>query len=157
MPLLAILLSVLGLAPFIVCGLGALTPDAGTASRMLAALVGYAAVTLAFAGGVHWGFALQPQDRPADPFIERARLGLPVVPALIGWAALLLLPVASWMALILLIAGYIGTALLEQQAAQRELLPPRYIWVRWGFTGVAVAMLVTVLTLRLLGQTIVWF
>lgn len=157
MPLLAILLSVLGLTPFIVCGLGALTPDAGTASRMLGALIGYAAVTLAFAGGVHWGFALQPRDRPADPVIERTRLGLPVVPALIGWVALLLAPVASWMALILLIAGYIATALLEHQAARRDLLPPRYIWVRWGFTGVAVALLVTVLTLRLLGQTIVWF
>jgi heme exporter protein D len=33
-------------------------------------------------------------------------------------------------------------------------MPHRYLWLRWGFTVVAVAMLVTVTTLRLLGQTI---
>jgi hypothetical protein len=53
MPVLAILLSVLGLIPFIVCGLAALGPDAETAPRMTVALIGYAAVILAFVGGVH--------------------------------------------------------------------------------------------------------
>ena len=155
MPLLAILLSALGLVPFVVCGLGALGSD--PASHMLDALIGYGAVTLAFAGGVHWGFALGPQQQ-SEPFVERARLGLPVVPALLGWIALLaLVVVAWWVALGLLIAAYIGTALLEQQAARRALLPPRYMLMRWVFTGVALAMLITVLTLRLLGQTVTVF
>ena len=153
MPALAILLSVLGLIPFIVCGLGAVGPDPATADRMLAALIGFAAVTLAFVGGIHWGFELQA--RRADAAIHRARLGLGVVPPLVGWIALLLpLVVAPWVALVVLIAAYIGTALVEQEAARRDLLPVRYMWLRWGFTVVAVAMMVTVLTLRLLGQTI---
>ncbi len=153
MPLLAILLSVLGLIPFIVCGLAALGPDPGTASRMMSALIAYAAVTLAFAGGVHWGFELQ--SRQQDTFVERARLGLGVVPPLVGWIALLLpLVVASWVSLIVLIAAYIGMVLVEHEAGRRELVPPRYLWLRWGFTVVAVAMMVTVLTLHLLGQTI---
>jgi hypothetical protein len=153
MPLLAILLSVLGLIPFIVCGLAALGPDQVTADRMMSALIAYAAVTLAFAGGVHWGFELQSGQQ--DTFVQRARLGFGVIPPLAGWIALLLpLVVAPWMSLIVLIAAYIGTILLEHRAAARELIPSRYLWLRWSFTVVAVAMMVTVLTLRLLGQTI---
>ena len=153
MPLLAVLLSVLGLAPFIVCGLAALGPDAGTAARMLNALIAYAAVALAFVGGIHWGFELQ--SRQQDTFVERARLGLGVVPPLVGWIALLLpLVVAPWLSLVVLIAAYVGAVLIEQEAARRGLLPPRFLWLRWGFTLVAGAMMITVLTLRLLGQTI---
>jgi hypothetical protein len=62
--------------------------------------------------------------------------------------------VPSWVSLIVLIAAYIGAVLLEQEAAKRDLLPPRYLWLRWGFTLVAVAMMITVLTLRLLGRPI---
>ena len=87
--------------------------------------------------------------------MERARLGLGVVPLLLGWIALLLpLVAAPWVALILLIAAYIGTVLVEQEAGRRGRLPPRYLWPRWGFTVIAVAMMTTVLTLHLLGQTI---
>ena len=153
MPLLAILLSVLGLVPFIACGLAALGSNPVTAARMLDALIAYAAVILAFAGGIHWGFELQ--SRQPDSSVERARLGLGIVPLLVGWVALLLpLVAAAWIALVVLIAGYIGTVLVEQEAGRRDLLPPRYLWLRWGFTLVAVAMMMTVLTLRLLGQTI---
>ena len=74
MPLLAILLSVLGLVPFIVCGLAALGPDPDTGDRMLNALIGYAAVILAFAGGIHWGFELQ--SRQQDRFVSARGLGL---------------------------------------------------------------------------------
>jgi len=155
MPLLVILLSVLGLVPFIVCGLAALGPDQETATRMLDALIGYAAVTLAFAGGIHWGFELQSGQQ--DKFVHRARLGLGILPPLVGWIALLLpLVVAPWVSLVLLIAAYIGTVLVEQQAERRDLLPPRYLLVRWGFTLVAVAMMITVLTLRLLGQSVIF-
>jgi hypothetical protein len=153
MPMLAILLTGLGLIPFIVCGLGALALDPGTAARMLSALIGYAALTLAFAAGVHWGFELQaPQE---DRFIHRARLGVPAIALLAGWIALLLpLVVAAWVALVLLIAAYVGAIFIEQQAARRGLLPGRYLWLRWGFIVVALAMLVSVLTLRLLGLSV---
>ena len=153
MPWLAILLSVVGLVPFIVCGLGALGADPTASERMLSALLGYAAVTLAFTGGIHWGFELQ--SRQQDSFVQRARLGLGVLPPLAGWVALLLpLVAARWISLLVLIAAYIATVLVEQEAAKRELVPPRYLWLRWGFTLIAVAMMITVLTLRLLGRTI---
>jgi len=153
MPALAILLSLLGLIPFIVCGLGALAPDTGTAAFMLSAFIGYAALILTFAGATHWGFELQaPQE---DRFIRRARLGIPIASLLAGWLALLLpLLAPAWVALLLLIAAYVAAILLEQQAARGSLLPGHYLWLRWAFTVVALAMLVTVLTLRLLGQTV---
>jgi hypothetical protein len=151
MPFLAILLSVLGLTPFIVCGVAALGPDPATAERMLNGMIAYAAVTLAFAGGVHWGFELQ--SRQEDPFVQRARLGLGIVAPLAGWIALVLAP---WVSLIVLIAAYIGAVLVEHEADRRSLMPLHYLWLRWGFTVVAVAMMVTVLTLRLLGQTLIF-
>ena len=100
--------------PFIVCGLAALGPDPATAARMLSALIGYAAVTLAFAAGVHWGFELQARHQEA--FVQRARLGLGDPPPLAGWIALLLpLVAAPWVALILLIAAYIGAVLWSRR------------------------------------------
>ena len=153
MPVLAILLSVLGLIPFVVCGLAALGPDPTSSARMMSALIGYAAIALAFAGGVHWGFELQ--SRQQDRFVQRARLGLGFLSLLAGWIALLLpLVVASWVSLVLLIAAYIGMVLMEREAARRDLLPPRYLWLRWTVTVIAAAMMITVLTLHLLGQTI---
>lgn len=153
MPVLAILLSVLGLVPFVVCGLAALGPHAVTAARMLSALIGYAALVLAFSAGVHWGLELQAPQQNRN--LGWARLGIAAVALVVGWIAVVL-PVVTvaWLALVVLIAGYVGAVLIEQEAAKRGLLPAHYLWLRWGFTIVAVAMLITVLTLRLLGQTI---
>jgi uncharacterized protein DUF3429 len=154
MPLIAILLSVLGLVPLVGCGLGALGPDPLTAERMLQAMIGYASLVLAFAAGIHWGFELQAPL--TNRFVGRLRLGIPVVALLVAWAALLLpLIVAPLCALVLLIAAYIGAVLVEHRAASySDAIPPRYLWLRWGFTIPATAMLATVATLRLLGQTI---
>ncbi|MEJ0016598.1 MAG: DUF3429 domain-containing protein [Acetobacteraceae bacterium] len=60
--MLAILLTLLGLVPFVGCGLGALGSDPVTATRMLDALISYAAIMLAFAGAVHWGIELQSRQ-----------------------------------------------------------------------------------------------
>jgi hypothetical protein len=163
MPISAILLSILGLAPFIGCGLAALGPEATSADRMLTALIAWGALMLAFVGGVHWGMVLREPDTatPAltgdKPGIGRhARIGLAVLPPILAWMALLLpLVAAPWLALLLLIAAYIAALVAEHHAADRLALPTRYLWLRWGFTVIAVAMLTTVLTLRLLGQTIV--
>jgi hypothetical protein len=155
MPLLAILLSALGLVPFVVCGLAALGPNLVTAAWSLTALIDYAALVLAFSAGIHWGFELQSPQQ--DRFIGRTRLGIAAAALVVGWIAIVLPTMtAAWLSLVVLIAGYIGAVLIEQQAAKRSLLPPHYLWLRWGFTVVAVAMLVTVMTLRLLGQTIVF-
>lgn len=152
MPALAILLGIAGLVPFVGCGLGAMARD-GEADRMLAALIAYGAVMLAFLGGMQWGFAL-----PAGTEVRRQRwrLVLGVLPPLLGWLALLVALVApGWVALAMLTAGFIGTALGEHRAAaQDHVVPSGYLWLRWALTVVAAAMLITVLTVRVLGVTI---
>ena len=144
------LLGLGGLIPFLAAGLGAVSLDPVQAGRMLAALIAYGAVILAFLGAVHWGFALAPL--PSLPQVQRARLLLGVAPALIGWAALLMtIALPAEAALALLIAGFIATLAAEARAGGQGLVPAGYVWLRWGLSIVTVAVLVTVLVLRLLG------
>jgi len=151
MPALAILLGIVGLAPFIGCGMGAMARD-GESDRMLVALVAYGAVVLAFLGGMQWGFAL---PAGTDVRRQRWRLVLGVLPPLVGWLALLIALVAPGIALAVLTAGFIATAFGEHRAAgQDQSVPSGYLWMRWALTVVAAAMLITVLTVRLLGVVI---
>jgi Protein of unknown function (DUF3429) len=151
---LLILLSVLGLVPYVLCGLAALGPNAANAEHMLDALIAWSAVVLAFAGGIHWGFVMR--ETTSQALWHRARVGLAALALIVAWLVLVLPLVApAWLALLVLIIGYIAALLAEHHAGRRDLLPPRYLWLRWGFTVVATAMLITVLTLRLLAQTIV--
>jgi len=151
---LLIVLSVLGLVPYVVCGLAALGPHAANAERMLAALIAWSAVVLAFAGGIHWGFVLRDTATPLP--LHRARVIFAACALIVAWIVLVLPSVApAWLALLVVIIGYIAALVAEHRAAGRDLLPSHYLWLRWGFTVVATAMLITVLTLRLLGQTII--
>jgi hypothetical protein len=147
LPPMAIALSVAGLIPFIVCSLFAARPDGG--NEGLLALVSYGAIILAFVGAVHWGFVLEGKKQP----IERGRLSLAIVPALVGWSAALL---AIWhharLGLILLIAGYIATVVIEGRGRRYDLVPRPYLIMRWALTIVVVALMTTVLALRLLGS-----
>ncbi len=154
-PLLAVVLGLAGLAPFVLLGLLAIGPDLAQAERMTLLLIGYGAAVLAFLGGVHWGFALIEQDT-APARAERARLLLGVAPSLVGWAALALplVGLPQWSGLLVLVGGFLGTVVVEHRARQRGLMPPGYMWLRWGLTAVVLAMLVTVLTLRILGQNL---
>ena len=58
------------------------------------------------------------------------------------------------MALAILIAGFAATVLTETQLRQKQLLPDGYLWLRWGLSLVVVAVLTTVLVLRLIGAHI---
>ena len=79
MPTIAIPLSLLGLVPFVVFAGGAVGQNPQTAEHLLFALIDYAALILAFAGGVHWGLALLPEAvRPSS------RLTAGVFPMIVG-------------------------------------------------------------------------
>lgn len=164
-PALAIVLGVAGLVPFAVCGLLAVTSGAETATRGLLALLAYGAVILAFLGGVHWGFALPagpdlPGPGPAgteqSARVQRARLALGVLPSLVGWGALLLATL-GWddLGLLALIAGFIGTIVVEAQAHRSGLMPPGYIWLRWALTVGVLLCLVSVVILRVFGGRVI--
>ena len=160
LPPAAIALGIAGLIPFIALGIAAVsTADPAQAQRYLLALVGYGAVILAFLGGVHWGFVLHPElpgGLSADARRDAARLGLGVLPSLIGWAALM--PAAFGVpeiGLAVLIAGYVATVVTEWELRRRSMMPAGYMALRWGLSVVVVAILVTVLVLRLIGAKIV--
>jgi hypothetical protein len=159
LPLAAIALGVAGLIPFFVLTIAALSHPDPAAQRYLLALVGYGGVILAFLGGIHWGFVLHPalpQGMTPDARRDAVRLGLGVIPSLIGWAALLTPALGiPEIGLVVLIVGYLATVLGEHELRRRGgLMPSGYMAFRWGLTIVVLALLVTVLTLRLLGAQI---
>ncbi|WP_431269434.1 DUF3429 domain-containing protein [Dankookia sp. P2] len=92
----------------------------------LYALAAYGAVILSFLGAVHWGLALRAPA--AEAAAMAPRLGLGVVPSLVGWVALLLPPLPG---LSMLALGILGTAAVETAAARRGLVPPAYLRLRW--------------------------
>jgi hypothetical protein len=152
MPTIAVPLGLLALVPFIWFGFGAVGPIPETAERMLVALIDYAALTLAFAGGVHWGLALLP-----DAVRPSLRFGAGALPLVAAWAGLILAQlVAPSVALAVLFAGTLATVLTEHRASRRLLVPPHYMWLRWGVCGVALVTMAVVIVLRGVGQTIVF-
>jgi hypothetical protein len=77
---------------------------------------------------------------------------LGVLPALIGWVALLIGQLTSpWWGLAMLLAGYAATMGVERQAARAGAMPRGYIWLRWGFTIAVILVLGAVLVLHLFG------
>ena len=149
LPVLAVLLGLGGLIPFLACGFGAVWIENPVQSaELLAALIAYGAVILSFLGAVHWGLALEDQVGLAD----RARLSLGILPALIGWGALLALfaqlPLAS---LAILAMGFLLVMAGEQRAAARGLMPKGYPALRWLLTTVVVLDLLAVLIIRATG------
>jgi hypothetical protein len=116
------------------------------------ALLAYGAVVLSFLGGVHWGFALPDPSGHGS----RARLGLGVVPSLVGWIGLLIaVAVNVESALGVLILGFAGTIIMESRAAASGLMPRGYLLLRYALSTVVIAVLVIVVALRLVGAHIV--
>ena len=143
--MLALVLGLAGLIPFIACGLLAVGQDG---DRAAFALVAYGAVILAFLGGVHWGLALEEPSRRG----ERSRLGLGVLPSLAGWVALLLaIAVNAASGLGLLVFGFAAVAVVEARGGKAGLISSGYLKLRYGLTAVVVTVLVLVLLMRLAG------
>ena len=163
LPPTAVILGAVGLLPFIGLGIAALStvtePDA---NRYVFALVAYGAVILAFLGGVHWGFVLHPGALPdhmsAEERRDATRLGLGVLPSLIGWAALMMPFFAlADVGLGVLIVGYLAVLIGEHHMHQRGLLlPTGYMTMRWVLSIVVLAVLITVLVVRLIGARIIF-
>lgn len=155
LPPLAILLGAAGLIPFVLGSLAALALESDGATRALLALSAYGAVILSFLGGVHWGFALQAGAEQTLR-AQRARFGLGVVPALIGWAGLLVtfigLPKTG---LLVLVAGFALTTIAEARGAEAGLVPRGYMALRWVLSLVVVVCLVSVCVVLSLGGRVV--
>ena len=132
------LLGYAGLLPFAAAAAASLLGPPTWRGAALSALAAYGAVILSFLGAVHWGLAL---DAPAeDAPAAWPRFAFGVLPALVGWLALLA-PVQP--GLVMLAAGILATAGVESAVARRGLLPRGYIGLRWPLSlGAAGCLLV---------------
>lgn len=125
-----------GLLPFLV-----LTPasllDHHHGAVWSDALYAYGAIILSFVGALHWGLAMSLPE-----LSERQRSAWftwSVVPALIAWPAVLLLPP---LAAPLLVFGFIAHYLQDRRLARQATLPGWYLPLRLRLSSVAVVCLV---------------
>lgn len=123
------LLGYAGLLPFGAGAALALLGPPPWRELALPALAAYGAVILSFLGAVHWGLALRAF--PDEAAAAWPRVGLGVLPALVGWVALLL-PLRFGLAL--LAAAVVIVASVETLAARRGLVPDAYLGIRWPLT-----------------------
>jgi len=157
----AVLLTFAGAIPFIALGL-AVVLDPLAAPIAIQLLISYGAVILSFVGAVHWGFALRDTAHPVNgtPLTpatlgaERQLLVFGVVPALIGWVALIAMLhfAAPALALFLLLAGFLITIIVETIGKGRGVVATNYLVLRWSVSAIVLLVLLVVLFCVLSGM-----
>jgi hypothetical protein len=147
LPVLAVMLGVAGIIPFVVCGLWAVSASYFGSLIAVQLLVAYGAVVLSFVGGIHRGVSLVTDDG------DDKRLALGVLPGLAAWLVLALSVYLARPSLgVALVAVlFVVAAAAEWNGRLRGGIPRGFILLRIGVTGVIVAILSTVLLLRLIG------
>lgn len=118
---MGIRLGYLGLAPFLLGAFTALLVE-DLHQVALRAFLLYSIVILSFMGGVHWGLGLVLGTR------QSTRLLIAVMPALIGWSTLLVLPVH--LALAILGGAYIAQWFVDRPILAELPIPPWYLEMR---------------------------
>lgn len=134
-----------GLLPFIGGVAGLWLGPAAFAPALAAALVAYGAIILTFVGAIHFGLALGvPHGGDTDPAHAAIVFGYgwSVLPALLGWLAILLRPGP---ALGLLVAGFAVQLFIDARIAAAHRLPAWYLALRLLLTVVVVACLLLAL------------
>lgn len=121
-------LGLLGLLPFLAGVIAALDPGPDWIFDEFG-FIAYGAVILSFMGGIHWGLAMAQDE------IDWERLGLSVLPALIGWVALLL---AGTPGLLLLAAAFVLIWAYDVRQVRRGKAPEWYPDLRLTLTVIVV-------------------
>ncbi|MEM7027758.1 MAG: DUF3429 domain-containing protein [Pseudomonadota bacterium] len=116
-----------GLAPFLLALAGIIFSDVKLQDFYVHAFTAYSAVILSFIGAVHWGFILKNETVPN----KQTLLSISVIPALIGWLALLFSPVAS---LFIFALAFPAVFLYERFSSVSILLPEWYMLLRIQLT-----------------------
>lgn len=123
-----------GLIPFMALALLALIAQETVAAWAIHALMAYGAVILSFIGALHWTRGLDADDARTATRL----LAVSVLPALLGWIALLL-PMHSGLAV--LAVGFVLVYAYDRQAWQWR---PAFLSLRTHLTAGAVGSLVVV-------------
>ena len=123
-------LGYLGLLPFVTGAGAAWFGPPVLAAWAEEAMLLYAALILSFIGAVHWGLAMQSTHSARDK-----QLGLSVIPALVGWLAVLLPPLIGFPILIVSFSVMSG---VDRQSVLAGVTPAWYPGLRLPLTIVAV-------------------
>ena len=130
--MLARVLGFAGLIPFVTFSIGTwITLPLVTDSHYI--LVTYAALILSFMGAIHWGLAMAENNSKRN-----LQLALSVLPALLGWLALLLPLLQGY---VVLIACFIFLYLADRQAIKTYSLAEGYLPLRAVLTAIVVICL----------------
>ena len=125
-----------GLIPFVVLAPASLL-DAHHGITWSDALFAYGAVILSFVCALHWGFAMALSGLDDA---RRVRTMLwSVVPSLMAWPALLLVPME---AAVLLVTGFVLHYIQDRRLARHAELPDWYLPLRLQLTVVACLSLI---------------
>jgi hypothetical protein len=120
-----------GLIPFLVLAPASVL-DAHHGLAWSDALFAYGAVILSFVCALHWGFAMA---LPGLDDRQRVRTMLwSVVPSLMAWPALMLVPME---AAVLLVLGFVLHYVQDRRLARHATLPDWYLPMRLQLTTVA--------------------
>ena len=149
----ATLLTAAGVIPFL-ASLAVIVTQPTNAPIATTAMITYGACILSFLGAVHWGFALEPGGVVIDPKLNHQRLTFGIAPALIAWAALLILTLAAAprAATATLIAGFFATIIAETIGRGRNLVASNYLTLRWTISIVVLAVLIITLFIEAIGM-----
>ncbi len=134
-PPLPLLLSVLGLIPFVGGVVAIEYAEGGWKGWAIYSLPVYGALILSFLGGTTWGFALADPQRRLVPL----RLILAMAPSIAAWLIMFQPPSNRMLSLA---ACLIVWAALDHLMARRALLPEWYPKLRWPMTLIAAASLI---------------
>ena len=129
----ALILGLAGLIPFLAGPPAAFAAGYPESFYFVNLQMAYGAVILSFMGAVHWGLALAQDDAGNFP-----RLGLAVLPALAGWAALM---IPTGLGLLLLAAGFAGVFFADLRTVAAGRAPAWYPALRKLLTAVVLLCL----------------
>ena len=138
-PRMALGLGVAGLLPFVA---GAVLPWVGLGMWAGQVVAVYAACILSFMGGVQWGALLPRLDR--DGAAAGVTLAVSVMPALVGWLALLM-SADPLLTVGMLFIGFVGVWGVDRFMGARGWVPPWYLRLRDGLTAVVLLCLFALL------------
>lgn len=133
-PLFALLLGLGGLIPFVALAIASIV-DPVRMAIWVASVMSYGAIILSFVGALHWAFAMTASELTDSR--RRATYAWSVVPALIGWAAILVLPFWATVSAIMLVTGFWMHYLQDRRLARLIAIPGWYLPLRLVLTAVA--------------------
>jgi Protein of unknown function (DUF3429) len=126
-----------GLLPFVALAV-AVWVDSSNSNLWRGALIAYGAVILSFVGALHWGFAMSQSDMTLH---QRTYCFVwSVVPALMAWIALLMMPNYAYA---LLITGFLTQFWQDWRLVKVVSLPAWYLPLRLRLTLVACTALLS--------------